>query len=137
MTASNQDDLVVLRSEVRIRRCGLETKLIIPNAGPATNPGKPNGPMVKAIVRANLWQEKLLNERGMTVKQIAIDEKKTEPYVRRFLPLTSLAPDIVEAILDGRHPADLTLGRLTDEITLDWTKQRRAFGFTNGQPPSI
>ena len=55
----------------------------------------------------------------------------TDAYVCRLLPLTCLAPDIVEAIVLGRQPRTLTargLGRLVS-LPLNWTEQRRLLGF--------
>jgi hypothetical protein len=46
-----------------------------------------------------------------------------------LLPLTCLAPDIVEAILDGRQPKGLRLAELLGNGLLDWNEQRRAWGF--------
>ena len=53
---------------------------------------------------------------------------------RILLPLAFLSPDIVEAILDGRHPVEVTAERLTlrEEIPLDWREQRRKLGFNSG-----
>jgi site-specific DNA recombinase len=48
----------------------------------------------------------------------------------RVLRLTLLAPDIVEAILDGRHPVELTAARLKRlRLPLSWADQRRILGF--------
>jgi hypothetical protein len=51
--------------------------------------------------------------------------------VSRILPLAFLAPDIVEAILDGRQPPELTAARLKRmrDLPLDWQQQRRYLGF--------
>jgi hypothetical protein len=50
--------------------------------------------------------------------------------VRKLVPLAYLAPDIMEAILDGRQPATLELQHLTNrEIPLDWAEQRKLYGF--------
>ena len=49
----------------------------------------------------------------------------TDAYVCRLLPLTCLAPDIVEAILDGRQPRGLKLATLLRGIPLAWEEQRR------------
>jgi hypothetical protein len=38
--------------------------------------------------------------------------------------LTLLAPDIVEAVLDGRQPTEMTLGTLMERFAIEWTKQR-------------
>lgn len=42
--------------------------------------------------------------------------------------LTLLAPDIVEAILDGRQPAALQMDALLKPMPLDWAAQRAALG---------
>lgn len=53
----------------------------------------------------------------------------TKRYVAHIMRLAFLAPDIVEAILDGRQPADLELERLLRGIPVGWPEQRRALGF--------
>jgi hypothetical protein len=50
------------------------------------------------------------------------------PYVSRILRLTLLAPEIVEAILDGRQPAELQLDDLVEGFPLEWEGQRLHFG---------
>jgi DNA-binding IscR family transcriptional regulator len=65
--------------------------------------------MVKAIVQAFRWREMLENGTHATIAEIAAAEKINETYVGRVLRLTLLAPDIVEAILGGRQPAEVTL----------------------------
>jgi hypothetical protein len=40
------------------------------------------------------------------------------------LRLTLLAPEIVEAILDGRQPEGVTLPRLLERPPADWAVQR-------------
>ena len=65
--------------------------------------------MVKAIARAFRWREMLENGTHATIAEIAAAEKINESYVGRVLRLTLLAPDIVEAILGGRQPAELQL----------------------------
>ena len=68
--------------------------------------------MVKAIARAFRWREMLENGNYATIAEIAAAEKINETYVGRVLRLTLLAPDIVEAILNGRQPAGLQLDLL-------------------------
>jgi hypothetical protein len=50
-------------------------------------------------------------------------------YVARILKLTTLAPDIVEALINGEEPNGLSLAKLTQTFPEDWTEQRRQFGF--------
>jgi site-specific DNA recombinase len=49
-------------------------------------------------------------------------------YVRRILRCAFLAPDLVEAILQGRQPPELTLARLCHTLPFDWSEQRKEFG---------
>ena len=58
-----------------------------------------------------------------TVGEIAAAEKINASYVGRVLRLTLLAPDIVEAILDGRQPAEMTLAVLMRPFAVGWREQ--------------
>ena len=54
-------------------------------------------------------------------------------YVGRVLRLTLLAPDIVEAILGGRQPANVTFAVLMKPFAVEWTEQRRASSWRNSE----
>jgi hypothetical protein len=54
----------------------------------------------------------------------------TVAYVCRLLPLTCLAPDIVEAILDGRQPKGLRLAEMLGNGPLVWEEQRASWGLS-------
>ena len=82
--------------------------------------------MVKAIARAFRWRVMLENGRHATVVEIAAEEQINESYVSRLLRLTLLAPDIIEAILDGRHPPKMTLATLMQRVPISWEEQRAA-----------
>ena len=47
----------------------------------------------------------------------------TPTYVSRVLRLTLLSPEIVEAILEGRQPAELQLDDLLKGFPLEWAAQ--------------
>jgi hypothetical protein len=64
------------------------------------------------------------------VTDLAKQENVTDAYVCRLLPLTCLAPDIVEAILDGRQPKGLRLAEMLGIGPLAWEEQRAAWSFT-------
>jgi hypothetical protein len=55
---------------------------------------------------------------------MAAAEKLDRSYLGRLLQLTLLAPDIVEAILDGRQPEGLGLPALLEPLSVAWTEQR-------------
>ncbi len=45
------------------------------------------------------------------------------------MPLALLAPEVVEAIVDGREPSGLSLERLVKGLPMVWEEQRERFGF--------
>jgi hypothetical protein len=79
--------------------------------------------MVKALARAFRWKRMLEDGRYASISEIATAEKIDRGYVGSILRLTLLAPDIVEAILDGRQPAGLGLPALLKPFPLEWDRQ--------------
>ena len=80
--------------------------------------------LVKAIARAFRWRKLLETGVHITVGEIAAAEKINPSYVSRVLRLTLLAPEIVEAILDGRQESDVTLATLLESFPVAWKEQR-------------
>ena len=80
--------------------------------------------LVKALARAFRWRRLLEIGVHGTVDEIARAEGINPSYVSRILRLTLLAPDIVEAILDGRQPPVLTLAQLLKPFPAAWEEQR-------------
>ena len=80
--------------------------------------------MVKALARAFRWKRMLDDGRYASISEIAAAEKIDRGYVGSILRLTLLAPDIVEAILDGRQPEGLGLPALLEPFPLEWKRQR-------------
>ena len=64
--------------------------------------------------------------RYASISEMAEAERIDRGYLGRVLQLTPLAPDIVEAILDGREPDDLAVPQLLDPVPADWSEQRQA-----------
>ena len=58
-----------------------------------------------------------------TINELAAAEKINSSYVSRVLRLTLLAPDIVEAIMDGRQPEGMTLPGLMEPFPTCWADQ--------------
>lgn len=112
-----------------IRRRG-GRKLVVAPDGTAAATRRPHvdNAMVKALARAFRWRDMLENGAYATVSEIAAAEKINPSYVSRVLRLTLLAPEIVEAILDGRQPADMTLAVLMRPFAVEWKSQGKAFG---------
>jgi len=88
--------------------------------------------LIKALVRAHQWRRKIESGRAKSITDLAEQEGVTDAYVCRFLPLTCLAPDIVEAVLDGRQPKGLRLAEMLGNGPLVWEEQRSAWGLVSG-----
>jgi hypothetical protein len=82
--------------------------------------------LIKAVARAFRWRRMLESGRFATINELAAAEKINSSYVSRVLRLTLLAPDIVEAILDGRQPEGMTLPGLMEPFPVEWERQRLA-----------
>ncbi|MBX3516750.1 MAG: hypothetical protein KF815_07375 [Rhodospirillales bacterium] len=102
-------------------------KLVIsPDGTPSWAPPRRrvDNAMVKALARAFRWRKLMETGAYGTVEDIAAAEKINASYVSRVLRLTLLAPDIVEAILDGRQPPTMTLAVLMRPFPVAWGEQR-------------
>jgi site-specific DNA recombinase len=86
--------------------------------------------LLKALARAHRWFHELVCGRATSPAEIAARAGVTARYVRRLLRLAFLAPDIVEAIAEGRQPAELTAQRLLTRTILpaEWAAQKEALG---------
>jgi hypothetical protein len=82
--------------------------------------------LIKAVARAFRWRRMLESGRFATINELAAAEKINSSYVSRVLRLTLLAPDIVEAILDGRQPEGMTLSKLMRPFPIEWQRQNHA-----------
>jgi hypothetical protein len=85
--------------------------------------------LIKALARAHRWKRTLDDGRYGSVSELAAAEKLDRGYLGRILMLTLLAPDTVEAILDGRQAVDVTLPDLMRAFPVEWVAQ--VCGFSN------
>jgi hypothetical protein len=84
--------------------------------------------MVKALARAFRWRRQLDEGVYGSLEDLARAKGIAPSYVSRLLRLTLLAPAIVEAILDGRQPAELQLDDLLAGFPLEWGRQSDTMG---------
>jgi DNA invertase Pin-like site-specific DNA recombinase len=120
-------DFFTLKVDAKRKRCGGEVHLVV--SSPQVSTAYPKSALVKALVRAHVWHQKVLDGKALDQRALAREAGFTERYVGRVFACAFLAPDIVEAILDGRQPRDLTFEKLTRNIPLSWVEQRCQFGF--------
>ena len=131
-SATSQNDIdagfVTLTVPIRLKRVGNEMKMIISDG---SLPATPDPSLVRALVRAYVIRERIFTDKSLTLEEVAKLENIVPSYATRLFRLTLLAPDIVSAVLSGKHPPELTARKLLDDtrLPLDWNEQRRNLGF--------
>jgi hypothetical protein len=125
-------DTLTIRIPIRLQRRG-GRKLIMTPQGASVPTPKPrrDDTLIKALVRAHRWRSRIESGQARSITDLAEQEGVTDAYVCRLLPLTCLAPDIVEAILDGRQPKGLRLAEVLGNGPMGWDEQRSAWRFTS------
>jgi hypothetical protein len=112
----------VLAGEVAARRADRRWRLR-GSAVPTPTPRR-DDTLIKALVRAYRWRRRIECGQAKSITDLAEQEGVTDAFVCRLLPLTCLAPDIVEAILDGRQPKGLRLVEMLGNVSMRWEEQR-------------
>jgi hypothetical protein len=122
-------DTLTIRIPMRLQRRGGRKLIVMPEgvAAPTPKPRR-DDTLIKALVRAHRWRRRIESGRAKSITDLAEQEGVTDAYVCRLLPLTCLAPDIVEAILDGRQAKGLRLAEMLGNGSPDWNEQRTAWG---------
>jgi hypothetical protein len=82
--------------------------------------------LVKALARAFRYQRLLDEGRYASISEMAVAEKIERGYLGTLLRLTLLAPDVVEAVLEGRQLVSLELPQLLEPFPIEWVAQREA-----------
>lgn len=84
--------------------------------------------LVRAIVQARRWQAMIATSGAASILEIAQREAVCPNYMGQLLPLAFLAPDLIEAIIDGRQPTRLSLiGLIKATLPMRWDEQRALF----------
>ena len=111
-----------------IRRRGFEMRLVL--QGSRAPAPLADLALIKAIARGRQWADDLLSGQVESVAAIARREGVLPNYVRRLTRLAFLSPRIVEAIVTGHQPSELTAKALTERIELPllWSEQEHALG---------
>jgi len=121
---TDDDRTVTIRVPLVFKKHGGRKTVISPN-GSAWEPSEPlvDRALVRALARAFRWR-RLLDEGVFgTFDDLAKAEGVSQSYVSRVLRLTLLAPDVVEAILDGRQSEGTRLEDLLDGFPVEWDEQ--------------
>lgn len=117
---------ITVRVPITIRQRGGRKLVVTPDGaeGWAPQRARIDNSLIKALARAHRWKQMLDDGRYGSVSELAAAEKLDRGYLGRILMLTLLAPDIVEAIMDGRQPAELGVHVLREGFPVEWGEQR-------------
>jgi hypothetical protein len=121
-------DTVTLHVPFRVVRRGGRKEMQLPEG--VTQPRRTDNTLVKALARAFRWKRMLEAGDFATVAELAEREGIAPSYMTRVLRLTLLAPDIVEAILDGKQGPEVTLAQVLEPFPISWNEQKNTFSGT-------
>ena len=130
MTESGQ---LHIHIPMEIRRMRGRKMLFTPQTLAGEHEGMPETvqtAIVQSLARAFAWAELMESGQVALITDLAHALDVSTSYVARTLRLTTLAPDIIEAILNGEEPSGLSLAKLVKPFPIDWSEQRTWFGFT-------
>jgi hypothetical protein len=119
-------ETINLHVPFRIVKNGGRKEMHLPADAP--EPRATDSALVKALARAFRWKRMLESGDFATIADLAEREGIASSYMTRVLRLTLLAPDIVEAILDGTQGAEVTLARGLQPFPVEWEIQSEHFG---------
>ena len=117
--------MLTVHIPLTVRRRGGRKVVIAPDGTEApvvSAAARIDSTLVKALARAFRWRRMFESGVVSTVGEIAVREKINKSSVSRILRLTLLAPDIVEAILDGRQATEVTLRGLMKGFPVEWER---------------
>jgi site-specific DNA recombinase len=126
--SDGQPDTIELCIEAKLRRAGKGIRLVV--GGGITE--KPDGQMVALLRDAHATRDALMTGRDDTIDAMGQRLGVKRDYLSAHMRVTYLAPDIVRALVSGRHPPELTPARLLSvckDLPHDWQLQRAALGF--------
>jgi hypothetical protein len=90
----------------------------------------PQGPMVDAISSAWKWQKMIDTGEYASASKLADKMGMDRSYVIRTMRLLLLAPDIIEAIMNGKEPSGMSMNELRNVTTGVWEEQRKELGIS-------
>jgi hypothetical protein len=122
------DGTITIRIPMTFRKRGGRKQVVTPDGAPRASRPRVDNAMVKALARAFRWRRMLDQGVCATIEELAKRESVNRGYMSRVLRLTLLAPEIVEAVLDGRQPVGMRLEGLLEVFPEDWEAQRAHFG---------
>ena len=116
-----EDDLIALSIQARVQRRGRAVRLVVTPSEASATAAQANPALVNVLAQGQRWLEQWLRGEVSSLRAIANSAGKSERYVSQVVRAAFLAPDLVEAVLQGCPPAQLTLRRVMKELPWDWS----------------
>ncbi len=132
--ATRIPETITIHVPFRIVKWGGRKEMIMPPG--AREPRHADDTLVKALARAFRWKRMLDSGEYATIAEMAQRERIAAPFLTRTMRLAQLAPDLVEAILDGSQPQGLTLELLRTPLPTAWSEQNRILTAAGGDHES-
>jgi hypothetical protein len=127
-TAHPATDAILLVVPAALKRAGMEMRLVVPGADAGRDP---HPALLRLLGRAHRLQRHMMEDASLTMDELSRREGFTNSYATRLLRLAFLAPDVIQGILDGGQPVELTAAKLMADtrLPIDWPGQRAVLGF--------
>jgi hypothetical protein len=130
---------ITVRVPLRIRRRPGRRTVVTPVVYglPTHTTTRADPALLKALARAFRYQRMLDEGRYASISEMAAGERLDRGYLGRLLQLTLLAPDLVEAIVEGKQTEGMTLTRLMEPFAVAWVVQRAVLAGSRDHAPTL
>ena len=120
---------IVLSVPAALMRTGMETKLLLDSAQGAIR--EPDRSLLRLLGQAHQYRDLVAAGQGKSMRALAAEAGVHASYFARIFRLAFLSPEIVHAILQGRHPAELAANKLNQitRLAIAWPDQNGQLGF--------
>ena len=127
--ATSIPDTVTIHVPFRVVKRGGRKEMVLPEG--AAQARKPDNTLVKALARAFRWKRMLESGEFASISELAEKEGIAFTYMARLMRLSLLSPELVDAVMDGHQPANITLANLMDPFPADWKEQHALWSDVN------
>lgn len=127
--ATSIPDTMTIHVPFRVVKRGRRKEMVLPEG--AAQARMPDNTLVKALARAFRWKRMLESGEFASISELAEKEGIAFTYMARLMRLSLLSPELVDAVMDGHQPANITLANLMDPFPADWKEQRALWSDVN------
>ena len=122
-------DTMTIHVPFRVVKRGGRKEMVLPEG--AAQARKPDNTLVKALARAFRWKRMLESGEFASISELAEKEGIAFTYMARLMRLSLLSPKLVDAVMEGHQPANITLANLMDPFPADWKEQHALWSDVN------